>query len=116
MIGGDACTNGTVRLIKRYVEERSGGSVQLCDNNQWVGVCLDDWTDNNTAVVCTQLGYDESSTTSISYYYVSTPVTNSMFSCIGDETSLIDCPKLSSSNVTFCYTYAAASCLCECKH
>ena len=32
------------------------GRVEICQNGIWGTVCNDGWTDDNTLVVCTQLG------------------------------------------------------------
>ena len=48
--------HGTVRLVGgRFVS--SGGRVEVCMNGNWGTVCRDGWTDEDTHVVCRQLGY-----------------------------------------------------------
>ena len=52
-----ACRDGDVRLSggSHYRE----GNVEVCRNQQWGGVCDDGWDENDSAVVCRQLGFSE---------------------------------------------------------
>ena len=48
--------HGTVRLVgSKYFS--SGGRVEVCINGNWGTVCRDGWTDEDTNVVCRQLGF-----------------------------------------------------------
>ena len=50
-----ACQDGDVRLSggRNYRE----GSVEVCRSQQWGAVCDDEWDENDSAVVCRQLGH-----------------------------------------------------------
>ena len=49
------CVPGTVRLVDGISE--NNGHVQFCYRGVWGTVCDNDWNNNDTAVVCRQLGY-----------------------------------------------------------
>ena len=50
------CENGSTRLINGFTE--LDGRVEICFDNQWVGVCPDDdWGIKDMIVVCRNNGY-----------------------------------------------------------
>ena len=53
-LSSEECTDGQVRLV--YASLRQG-TVQVCIDSNWGTVCRDDWSQNEAAVVCNQLGY-----------------------------------------------------------
>ena len=49
-----ACQDGDIRLSGgRHYRE---GKVEVCRNQQWGRVCDDEWDENDSTVVCRQLG------------------------------------------------------------
>lgn len=49
------CADGDVRLSKEVKWE---GRLEICSNGRWGRVHGDQWTPQNTKVVCTYLGYE----------------------------------------------------------
>ena len=49
------CSNGDVQLIGG--EFNNEGTVQICHNNMWGLISDSNWDNNDTRVVCRQLGY-----------------------------------------------------------
>ena len=49
------CVNGSIRLTGG--SSQSSGEVEVCINNTWRLICPDDWDNNDSAVICHQLGY-----------------------------------------------------------
>lgn len=54
LISVDTCVEGDVRLVGG--SDAKEGWVEICRNNTWGTVCNDGWSNENTLVVCTQLG------------------------------------------------------------
>ena len=54
LVAEDSCVEGDVRLMGG--SDAKEGRVEVCRNNGWGTVCNDGWTEENTLVVCTQLG------------------------------------------------------------
>ena len=53
----DDCTTGDLRLVGGDSEME--GRVEVCNNQRWGTVCDNQWTINNTAVVCRYLGFSD---------------------------------------------------------
>ena len=49
------CNTGDIRLVDGDTERE--GRVEVCNNRRWGTVCDSQWDINETAVVCTFLGY-----------------------------------------------------------
>ena len=49
--------HGAVRLVTDYYAYR--GRLEVCMNGNWGTVCKDGWTDEDSNVVCRQLGYSK---------------------------------------------------------
>ena len=58
--------DGDVRLRggRNYRE----GRVEVCRNKQWGRVCDDEWEENESTVVCRQLGFSEEGSLSVLTY------------------------------------------------
>ena len=50
----DSCPYGDVRLVNG--SDSSEDRLEICINGKWGTVCDDHWNDNNTDVVCRQVG------------------------------------------------------------
>ena len=117
-IVGGSCANGEVRLISQYSYGRSEGRVEVCHNQQWGTICRDNWGDNNTRVVCDQLGYNGEYGYTIPYYSfgsTSNPIVYNDVDCVRDETNIASCSK--STDTTGCShsTDIAVRCFCKCN-
>ena len=53
----DDCFNGAIRLADGESERE--GRVEICRAGRWGTVCDNQWTINNTAVVCRFLGFSD---------------------------------------------------------
>ena len=49
------CEDGSVRLTGG--RQQNEGTVQVCYKNVWGMIIATDWSEDNAAVVCHQLGY-----------------------------------------------------------
>ena len=68
------------------------GRVEMYHNGIWSTVCDKNWTDTNTQVVCSQLGFKYGST--ITDHYVPAgkgPILLDGVNCSGSETNLLAC-------------------------
>ncbi|XP_021364305.1 low-density lipoprotein receptor-related protein 6-like [Mizuhopecten yessoensis] len=70
------------------------GSVLFYNGTSWYGMCKDGWDDQDAAVLCRMLGYTGTGASAITYSTASTSLTiwPRKFDCVGNETSLQDCP------------------------
>lgn len=58
MLCPDVCEHGLVRLDSE-VPVGLSGTVQLCVDGVWTGVCGEGWSALEASVVCRELGYSE---------------------------------------------------------
>uniref|UniRef100_A0A1X7VN53 Deleted in malignant brain tumors 1 protein n=1 Tax=Amphimedon queenslandica TaxID=400682 RepID=A0A1X7VN53_AMPQE len=119
-----SCTNRQV--IKVTCEEQckenavrlNGGSnyygrVQVCTGGEWRTICTDYWDNKDASVVCRQLGYSPYGALVGEYWwYGSSLYTNVLrgVNCVGNETSLQDCPRDSSASCGSSYYHATVIC------
>ena len=90
------------------------GTVEVYHEDGWIGLCGDsDWDVADAQVVCARLGFNQARavTWSTSSVY---PRWMSAVRCVGNESSLQDCPH--QTGYTYC-SPASVECLnCECTH
>ena len=132
-----ACRNGDVRLQGNTILGR--GRVEVCLNNVWGTICDDSWNSADARVVCNQLGFSRFGKLSfcchnslfygqivtlfllnnikgaLSYCCASNgqgsgPIHMTNVRCIGNESSLTDCPHTTSNN---CHHGEDASVQCQ---
>lgn len=107
----DECVDGEVRLVDGTALQ---GRVQMCYDGVFGYVCdIDDWSETDAQVVCTQLGYIALTGNRIVYKCIHTyvtscsdsefhstlgisgpvsgPIVPGRFGCEGDEMSLLEC-------------------------
>ncbi|KAK7099620.1 hypothetical protein V1264_022707 [Littorina saxatilis] len=85
------------------------GALDFWAGHQWSAVCGDDWTLNNTRVVCNHLGYPGAVNESMMAVNVSgSPQYNASFHCLGNEKSLSEC---TTAQVESCNSSVFISCL-----
>ncbi|XP_060081997.1 deleted in malignant brain tumors 1 protein-like [Ylistrum balloti] len=82
--------DGDIRLVNGPSDWE--GRVEVYHAGQWGTVCDDEWTMNNTRVVCGQLGYNPVSYAMEAFYGEGTePTWMDSVNCRGDENRLVDC-------------------------
>ncbi|XP_055956210.1 neurotrypsin [Patella vulgata] len=85
---GVICHN-TIRLINgNYI---SAGSIGVNINGIWGTVCDHNWSDQNTAVACKELGYDNGVSACCSAYGNQPIAIMENVQCKGSESRLVDC-------------------------
>ena len=68
------------------------GRVEIYQNGVWGTVCDKNWTNNNTQVVCQQLGYEHSwASTDLNVAAGKGPIIMEKVNCDGDEANLLAC-------------------------
>uniref|UniRef100_A0A1X7VPG7 Deleted in malignant brain tumors 1 protein n=1 Tax=Amphimedon queenslandica TaxID=400682 RepID=A0A1X7VPG7_AMPQE len=106
----DKCTENDVRL---HGGDKYYGYVQFCTKGEWRSVCINHWDNKDASVVCTQLGYSPyGALVGQSWWYSNSFYTNVLrgVNCVGNETSLQDCPTDSSASCGYSYYHATVIC------
>jgi deleted-in-malignant-brain-tumors protein 1 len=99
------CTHGALRLEGGNITE---GRVEICINNAWGTVCSDSYGSRDAKVICQQLGFDTAGAQPLrgsraaAFGSGSGPIFLSQLDCLGDETSLLDCPTFSPPGLHDC--------------
>uniref|UniRef100_A0A1X7V0V9 SRCR domain-containing protein n=1 Tax=Amphimedon queenslandica TaxID=400682 RepID=A0A1X7V0V9_AMPQE len=106
----DNCTNGDVRLVGG--QSQYEGHVEICFNGAWGSVCTNGWDQPDAAVACRQLGHTGIGAVTASFGIGLGPEHFSSFSCIGNETKLLDCMHDTST----CASRAGVRCLAPCTN
>lgn len=75
--------------------KRNTGFLEIHHREEWIPVCSDNWTENNSKVVCQQLGYNGGMATppteEVMTYHPDTSVFYSNITCTGSEKRLTAC-------------------------
>lgn len=78
------------KVIKRNI-----GFLEIHHREEWIPVCGDDWSDDNSNVVCRQLGYKGGVATvpteEVMTYQTDMPIFYNNVTCAGNETRLTSC-------------------------
>lgn len=129
------CTYGDLRLV--WGQGPFEGNLQICINGTWGWVCHNSFGTPDAKVVCAQLGYNNIGTTiniiivnlttvvaiasryfTWSYFgwaNASAPIWLDRMYCVGNESSLLSCPRQYAIGYATCNYNALAGVLCECK-
>ena len=93
------CANGDVRLAAFTDGDTSRqGTLQICINSAWGGVCSDPrFGVAEAQVACQQAGgYRREDAEEVESVSSSGPVFLSELNCVGNEASLLECPRFTS--------------------
>lgn len=75
--------------------KRNTGFLEIHHREEWIPVCSDNWTENNSKVACQQLGYNGGMATppteEVMTYHPDTHVFYSNITCTGSEKRLTAC-------------------------
>lgn len=97
-----ACTAGDV-LLRQYTPRPEYSAVEYCHSSEtWITLCDDDWTNDDTEVICRQAGKLGGTTTN---YRIGLPIHNERQNvpiCIGNESKIDDCLNNSTYNPNRC--------------
>ncbi len=86
------CTEGAVRLVGGASDNE--GRLEVCLDNHWGTVCDDDFDSTDAAVVCRQLGYEDSGAVRLARGFFGEGVgliVMDEVECFGDEDGLLEC-------------------------
>jgi len=89
---GDAQLHGGVRIVAGSLA--SNGRVEVFIDSRWSTVCDDLWDIRDADVVCRQLGYPRAlaAASGNTFPMGSGGILLSRVECVGNESSLLDCP------------------------
>ena len=98
----------------------------MCSGGEWREICTDYWDNNDASVVCRQLGYSPYGNVNYSDSFNKVPLVGSLayqywywysytkvlrgVSCVGNESSIHECPTNSSASCGYYYYSAYVIC------
>ncbi|XP_065193762.1 sushi, von Willebrand factor type A, EGF and pentraxin domain-containing protein 1-like isoform X3 [Sycon ciliatum] len=88
---GVECANDNVRIVDG--PSPATGRVEVRYNGRWGTVCDDDWGQEDANVVCRQLGFSFGLRGILTYGGGSDPILLDGLGCVGNESSLFQCPS-----------------------
>ena len=89
-----------IRLVGN-VDEREG-TVEIMYKGIWGAICDDGWDDTDATVVCRELGFLNGTATSPLFEFSSGPVWLTQVECLGNESTVSECPHNGVGNVGNC--------------
>ena len=91
------------------------GRVEVNYNGEWGTVCDDGWDDTDAGVVCRQLGFGSSGTSTglASFGQGSGPILLSSITCSGNEPSITNCAHLGLNITSSCSHSEDAGVICS---
>ena len=93
-LGTNAAYNGNLRLTGGSNYKMGRIEIFIEPNNTWGTVCSDGWDDQDTQVVCRQLGFGTASTAFLGFSPsapLHVPIWLDNLNCNGSESRLIEC-------------------------
>ena len=112
----DSCSQGELRLTQG---NNISGSVEICINGIWTGICDNQWNFIDASVACKQLGLPHSGAeiqTGLSLGSQINGIRITNVSCNGNEPQLINCDYVVSTNIDCLTEGAGIICLDSCSN
>ncbi|CAI8019969.1 Neurotrypsin [Geodia barretti] len=88
-LGVEECVDGGIRLVGG--ESETEGRAEVCQGGVWGTICNDNWSTEDTEVVCGQLLLLSSGITSSFYGEGEGPIHMDNVQCLGVESSILEC-------------------------